>query len=48
MSVVSSSFSEVAVIPGATNKAVELSKFPEEATYVYVYIRVYLLCMLVL
>ena len=42
------SFSEVAVIPEATNKALELSKFSEEATYAYVYIRVYLLCMRVL
>ena len=32
----------MAVIPGATNKALELSKFLEEVTYEYVYIRVYI------
>ena len=39
------SFSEVAVISGATNKALELSKFSEEATYAYVSECIYHACV---
>ena len=35
----------MAVIPGATNKAVELSKFSEEATYAYVSECIYHSCV---